>query len=142
MNPKNTIFGALRLFCRKFSDVQNDIAHCAVKVKAGSEGSPVFVVQSGGTTVEVTPEDVIIKVLEKMCVASAPSLRDSLAVPNPLLLCCASERVIFLPPAGKRLLRHGWAARSNMSCSPCLRCAAGSTMLRCVLSRRVQACTF
>ena len=68
INAANTIFGAVRLLGRRFSDVQSELAHSAVKVKADAAGRPVYVVHSEGETVEVSPEDVVVELLKCMCV--------------------------------------------------------------------------
>jgi hypothetical protein len=64
------VFGALRLLGVKFCDaaVQSDITRSSVKVKADAAGKPVFVVQSEGQPAEITVEDVIARLLAKMCV--------------------------------------------------------------------------
>jgi actin-like ATPase involved in cell morphogenesis len=78
MNATNTVFGALRLLGVSCSDaaVQHDIARCPVKVKADAAGKPVFVVQSNGSAADISVQDVIARLLAKMCVqARAPAAR-------------------------------------------------------------------
>ncbi len=67
-NPTNTVFDAKRLIGRKFNDtvVQNDIKNWPFKVKEGSGGRPVIVVEHEGETKEFLPEEISAMVLQKM----------------------------------------------------------------------------
>lgn len=67
-NSANTIFDAKRLIGRKFNDavVQSDMKSWPFKVKEGSGGRPVIVVEHEGETKEFLPEEISAMVLQKM----------------------------------------------------------------------------
>jgi L1 cell adhesion molecule like protein len=115
MNAANTVFGALRLLGVSCSDaaVQHDIARCPVKVKADAADRPVFVVQSNGSAADISVQDVIARLLAKMCgraralqqglhIGSA-ALQHAACAPAPLgCLACGGFHACAPPPAYRK----------------------------------------
>lgn len=66
INPQNTVFNALRLIGRKFTDseIQADMKHSPFKI-FNNAGKPVIGVDYRGNTDLLTPEDVLSMILDR-----------------------------------------------------------------------------